>query len=1268
MKFKKAKFGLANLLANPNTQTGLNIASNAIDAFDSGNQFGNKSTGTQIASGALQGASLGASFGPIGAGAGAVLGGAYGAITSGIQRKKEQEMINKRMYLSKLNDSRNTAMIYANNSELDKGDRNASFFASGGQANLSSTKTLGGSILPITGEDSYVQGRSHDSGGVKLPSEKVELEGGETLNGDFVFSKRLGFADKHLSIVKDKRKFMDKLEKNPNDKLLINSINEKDKQIERLKVQQETVKHQLGIQNDLQEMADGGEIFDLESFAKREYELPNIKVIDSSINYDNNPLSSTNEIVNSPSLSWANSKGDSIAVSHNNPRNMKFANWMIKYGAVKGKAGTDGGVFAKFPDVQSGLNASKALLSGKGYRDLTVDRAMKKWSNNGYDGSIYPSVRNKKVSELSQSELDNLMKEQIKNEDKKMYNRLYSSKENKESINKFGGGGRLGRAIRAVSDIPNKAEKIITKASIASSPYFSTNKQKPKGKTDDSLLEDVVEIIDPTGISSYDDVYREGKNYYNNFKNMSTRDKWIGAGSLGLEVLGALPVVGKLGKGIKGLKTIANMTRGASKFDRAMDAYSALQIATNWDSYAMGGYVKFGNGGRRKSFIDANKDEIKEYENLKANRKAGYLNGEQAFRLRQLEGKYGRALKVENRSVMKELEAEQKALDSKRNAKLQLEDSQRRIEIDKMAKTGKVKFKEAGRPFVSIDGRKQAGADRASVNQIIKKNDELANQDKLKADELDRKNKEISSQRLERKLEKSSNRKTFGEAKQERIERTARERKPQLTGTSVSDFERRQQEARSKGIENRLGEIDKDYEERKQAFRDKKKNAQTQKEYEEMFSNRDAEKRARVEEFGRLRESKKAGNLFHSKSKLANVANLAYKNYDKVIGAAGAGYGLYNMFFGDNDKPKTEAKLPAVTKVGDNKPKPFMEKIMPQQVDKKPVVNSTAPFVQPDGNKTPQPTDNGKVVPVSSGKDKGLQRRKPTPSPVITREDYTSGKGLPKLSTSLNTQNKANLYDRVTGQGTFKLNTPVNIKLDGSVDRLKNAVSKMNIPVTKRDSTEKKDILGNVLDNLSIYGDNAVGMLRQYPNVPNPVLNGEIQLRTPSFNSAYANNNQDYRNSLIGLGNLGNSQRQAVAGNLLAKKLSANNQIAGMEANAKTDTYNREAQMNAGIRAGNNALLNKYNDDVVNRNISIGNARQGYLADTFEKRGLQQQDESRQNLDLAKTYLGLMSTDAGVRNKILGDTGLDEVMTNGRKALMSSFGRKRMTGGKLKSC
>ena len=66
----------------------------------------------------------------------------------------------------------------------------------------------------------------------------------------------------------------------------------------------------------------------------------------------------------------------------------------------------------------------------------------------------------------------------------------------------------------------------------------------------DSLTEELVELLDPTGISSYDDLYRSAHNIIN--KKDKGVDDYV---DLGLNVMGALPVIGKAGKLLKLGKT-----------------------------------------------------------------------------------------------------------------------------------------------------------------------------------------------------------------------------------------------------------------------------------------------------------------------------------------------------------------------------------------------------------------------------------------------------------------------------------------------------------------------------------------------------------------------------------------------------------------------------------------------------------------------------------------------------------------------------------------
>jgi hypothetical protein len=110
-------------------------------------------------------------------------------------------------------------------------------------------------------------------------------------------------------------------------------------------------------------------------------------------------------------------------------------------------------------------------------------------------------------------------------------------------------------------------------------PKAQGGKQKLKAKPvpkeeytpledDDSILEEIGEIFDPTGISSYDDVYRSAHNLIKN-KNRGAED-YV---DVGMNVLGALPVVGKAGK-------LTQLAKKAFKYiDKGADAGKIIQRA-----------------------------------------------------------------------------------------------------------------------------------------------------------------------------------------------------------------------------------------------------------------------------------------------------------------------------------------------------------------------------------------------------------------------------------------------------------------------------------------------------------------------------------------------------------------------------------------------------------------------------------------------------------------------------------------------------------------
>ena len=98
---------------------------------------------------------------------------------------------------------------------------------------------------------------------------------------------------------------------------------------------------------------------------------------------------------------------------NNNPLNIKASKTTSQYPGVAGldqKPASDGGQFLVFNSPEAGFNAAKRLITSGGYTNLTVDQALRRWSNNGYGGEIVPQYRGKPIKQLTQQELDNLIK------------------------------------------------------------------------------------------------------------------------------------------------------------------------------------------------------------------------------------------------------------------------------------------------------------------------------------------------------------------------------------------------------------------------------------------------------------------------------------------------------------------------------------------------------------------------------------------------------------------------------------------------------------------------------------------------------------------------------------------------------------------------------------------------------------------------------------------------------------------------------------------
>ena len=105
-------------------------------------------------------------------------------------------------------------------------------------------------------------------------------------------------------------------------------------------------------------------------------------------------------------------KPGSLTYDLNNPGAMLYSPWQKKYGAeldTTGRGvGTVKGLFAKFPTLQDGVEAQRALLSGQKYGNLPLEQAINQWvtgnklsdvdtnmggqTNAGYKNKIYAAL------------------------------------------------------------------------------------------------------------------------------------------------------------------------------------------------------------------------------------------------------------------------------------------------------------------------------------------------------------------------------------------------------------------------------------------------------------------------------------------------------------------------------------------------------------------------------------------------------------------------------------------------------------------------------------------------------------------------------------------------------------------------------------------------------------------------------------------------------------------------------------------------------------
>ena len=99
-------------------------------------------------------------------------------------------------------------------------------------------------------------------------------------------------------------------------------------------------------------------------------------------------------------------------------------------------------------------------------------------------------------------------------------------------------------------------------------PWFKALR-KQEGGDPDSMLENIGEFLDPTGISSYDDVYR------------SFQDPHASWWEKGLTATSALPIVGKLGKGAKAFSELSKLGKAAHVAGKVMTPVAQMDRYIN---------------------------------------------------------------------------------------------------------------------------------------------------------------------------------------------------------------------------------------------------------------------------------------------------------------------------------------------------------------------------------------------------------------------------------------------------------------------------------------------------------------------------------------------------------------------------------------------------------------------------------------------------------------------------------------------------------------
>lgn len=198
---------------------------------------------------------------------------------------------------------------------------------------------------------------------------------------------------------------------------------------------------------------------------------------------------------------------------------------------------------------------------------------------------------------------------------------------------------------------------------------------------------------------------------------------------------------------------------------------------------------------------------------------------------------------------------------------------------------------------------------------------------------------------------------------------------------------------------------------------------------------------------------------------------------------------------------------------------------------------------------------------------------------------------------------------------------------DETMDKSKTNPTVQNAPnvdvaAEKTGSDKLKDFLP--------YASNFLNMFRKAPGVPKPTMNGMVTMNKVNMDNDRYAVEQGYRDATRQTNqNLNENTAASVRGSMMAQRINSLSGINQNERNTNIDISNKENMVNNQIEQGNNAKMDGYNQQVMERNmaqqrfnsenfanfsdkaIQIGNERNRYNV-------LLQNENAKRDLDLKK--------------------------------------------------